>query len=164
MASGDTIGGSIRVLLEDTQGNRNVVIGDLSQSQVDGVNESRSPDEEIYFNTGLSGHVTAPGGAQKRTARNAVFEPGEKVVIQHESNDDNSRDIDRDGDYFDIDIIRRDMNRDNSYTGKLTASHQELTGTVAESDDGYVDIYETTVPDRMEIYIAGVLNATAVEN
>lgn len=164
MASGDTISGSVRIVLEDTQGNRNVVLGSLPQGKLDYTNQTVSPDEKTYVNTGRSARVTAPAGAQTRNAPDAVFESGERLIIQHKSNADNNLDIDLTFDAFDIEGVSKDLNRDNAFIEVLAQAQQELSGTVAQDDSEFVDIYQYTVPDRTRFFLAGSLEAIAIEN
>jgi len=164
MASGDTIAGQVRVVLEDTQGNRNVVVGAQKQSSVDYFNNDVSPDEQLYINTTLANSVTAPAGAQKRTAPAARFQSGEKLIVQHKSNQDNGRSHDHDADGFEIEGAEQDLNRGNVFTRTLSAADQELSGTTAESASTFVDIFQFTVPDRTEYVIAGSFEAVGVEN
>lgn len=163
MAAGDTIGGEIRIVLEDTQGNRNVVMGSLPQSKVDYTNQDTSPDERQYINTARTSKVTAPSGAQRRSAPDAYFEAGERMIIQHKSSNDQSRNIDHTADAFDIEGVFVDKNRNNSYSGSLSQSDQELTGTTSENDEGFEDIYQYTVPDRTRFNVAGAFEAVAIE-
>lgn len=162
MAQGDTIPGEIRILREDTEGNRNVVFGPRSQSEVDD-NADLSPEEQIYLNTGISDRVTAPNGAKKYTVPDADFQAGEKLIIQHKASSlSEASDSDFDG-WF-IDTLTRDMNRGRIYPQTLTAGDNEITGDPSTSTSDYVDVFEETVPDRQEYRLAGSLIATVVEN
>jgi hypothetical protein len=163
MGSGDTIDGQIRVVLEDTQGNRTIVVGSLPQDKVDYTNDTKSPDERQYINTGRSSRVTAPDGAQKRDAPNAVFEAGERLIIQHKSSSDSGRSIDHDFDSFGLEGVSFDLNRNNGFTETLTVADQELTSDISESDEQFVDIYQFTVPDRQRYFLAGQLEAVGIE-
>jgi len=164
MATGDTIGGSVRVVLEDTQGNRNVVLGSLPQDKVDYFNNDVNQDAKQYVNTMRSNKVTAPAGAQKRSAPDAVFEAGEKIIIQHQSSNDSGRDIDHTTDSYNLEGVTEDLNRGNSFGETLTQSNQQLTGTSSESATGFVDIFSHTIPDRQRFFLAGEYEAVAVEN
>lgn len=164
MATGDTIDGSIRVVLEDTQGNRNIVLGSLPSNKLDLANQTLDPNERLYVNTSLTGRTSAPAGAQTRTAQNAVFEPGEKLIVQHKASATVTNDIDLEADTFGLEGVTVDLNRDNDFSETLTASDQELSGSAAESDTEYVDFYQFTVPDRQRFLLAGQQEAAAVEN
>lgn len=164
MASGDTIAGQVRVVLEDAQGNRNVVFGSVPQSRVDYFNSSPQPDEKLYVNTMRSPLTSAPAGAQTRSAPDAVFESGEKLIVQHKSNSDNSRSHDLDKDAFEIEGAELDLNRENSFARTLTVADQEQSGTQSESASAFVDIFTFTVPDRTRFFMAGLFGAVGVEN
>lgn len=164
MATGDTVTGAVRVVLVDTQGNRNVVLGSLPQSKVDYTNNDVSPDEKTYVNTMMSSRVTAPGGAQTRRAPDAVFEAGEKLVVQHQSSDDSdSQSINLDADSFDIEGVAVDLNRDNGYIEVKANADNELSGTVTEDEDEWVDIFKTTIDDRTRYFMAGAFEAVAIQ-
>lgn len=163
MATGDTIPGQVRILLEDAQGNRNIVLGAIPQGRIDYFNSDVSPDEKLFINATLSNSVTAPAGSQKKTAPDAVFEAGERLIVQHKSNSDNSRSHDADADGFEIEGVEYDLNRDNAFTRTLTAADQELSGTISESDSEFVDIFRFTVGDRTRFFAAGSLEAVGVE-
>jgi len=164
MGTGDTISGSVRILLVDTQGNRNVVFGSLPQDKLDDTNNDLNPDQKVYVNTGRSGRVTAPAGAQTRSAPDAVFEAGEQIVIQHQASATVTNDIDLTADSFDIETVSKDLNRDNAFINVLGQNDQELSGSVAEDDAEFVDMYQYTVPDRTRVFIAGAIAAAAIEN
>ena len=164
MASGDTIDGSVRVVLEDTQGNRNIVLGSLPQNKLDLVNQTLDPNERLYVNTSLTGRTSAPAGAQTRTAQNAVFEPGEKLIVQHQSTSASGRSHDLDADAYGLEGVVVDLNRGNDFSETLTVSDSDLSGTVAESDSEFVDIYQFTVPDRQRYLMAGQQEAVGIEN
>jgi hypothetical protein len=164
MATGDTVTGAVRVVLEDTQGNQNVVLGSLPQSKVDYTNNDVSPDEKTYVNTMMSSRVTAPAGAQTRRAPDAVFEAGEKLIVQHQSADDSdSQSIDLDADSFDIEGVAVDLNRDNAFIEVKAAADSNLSGTVAEDEDDWVNIYQTEIPDRTRFFMAGAFEAVALQ-
>lgn len=164
MATDDTISGSVRIILEDTQGNRNVVFGSVPQAQLDYTNNDVSPDEKTYVNTRRSSKVAAPSGSKTRSAPNAVFEAGEKLIVQHKASATVSNDIDLDADTFSLEGITVDLNRDNSFIEVLDQSDQELSGSVAEDDSEFVDFYQFTVPDRSRYLLAGEQEAVAIEN
>jgi hypothetical protein len=163
MATGDTIGGSIRVIHEDTQGNRNIVLGDVPQDQVDYVNQSPQPDERFYVNTGRTARVNKPAGARSHDAPGMVFNSGEKLIVQHSASATVSGDIDLDADAFSISGISKDRNTGNAYTNTLTQADTELSGTTAESTE-WVDMFEYTVPDRRTFLVAGEFGAAAIES
>jgi hypothetical protein len=164
MASGDTIPGQVRLVLEDAQGNRNIVLGAIPQNRVDYFNNDTQPDERLYINATEADSVTAPAGSQKKKARDAVFEAGEKLIVQHKSNSDNGRSIDHDAGGQEIEGVEFDLNRQNAFTRTLTVSDQELSGTTAESASEFVDMYRFTVPDRTRFFVAGSFESVAVEN
>lgn len=164
MATGDTISGSVRVVLRDTQGNENVVFGSIPQSQTDYENQSLSPDEKTYVNTRRSGKVAAPSGAKTRSAPNAVFESGEQLLVQHQASATVTNDVDHDADTFSLEGVTVDLNRGNSFIDVKDVSDQELSSDPAESADEFVTIYQTTVGDRERFLLAGEQEFTAVEN
>lgn len=164
MASTDTISGSVRVILEDTQGNRTIVHGDTPQNQVDYTNQTVAPDERYYLNTARSSMVNKPAGARSHNAPGMVFESGEKLIVQHKASATVTNDINLDADAFTISGVSVDKNRGNSYNNTLTQSDQELTGTVGESDTEWVDFFEYTVPDRRRFLVAGEFEAVAIES
>lgn len=164
MATGDTHPGQVRIVLEDTQGNQNVVFGSVPQSQLDYTNNSVSPDEKTYVNTRRSSQVAAPGGAKTRSAPNAVFESGEKLLVQHQASSTTANDIDHDFDSFTLEGITVDLNRDNSFIDVKTVADQELTADPTETTDGWTTFYETTVGDRERFLLAGEQEAVAIEN
>lgn len=164
MATGDTISGQVRFVLVDTQGNRNIVFGSIPQSQVDYTNRDPNADERTYVNTRRAAKVAAPAGAKTRSAPNAVFEAGEKLIVQHKASAEVSNDVDLDADSFSLEGVSVDLNRDNSFIQVLDQSDQELSGSVAEDDSEFVDIYQFTVPDRTRYLLAGEQEAVAIEN
>jgi len=164
MANGDTIGGNVRVMLLDNQGNLNRVFGPLPQGKIDYTNQTTSPEERQYVNTGRSSFVTAPSGAQKRDAPNAFFESGEQLLIQHQSSSGSGRSIDHTSDSFEIEGVEVDKTRGNSAPTALTQANQELTGTTAEDDSDWVTMYQYTIPDQTRFLMAGVFEAVAIEN
>jgi hypothetical protein len=164
MASGDTIPGRVRVILLDNQGNRNRVFGPLPQSKVDYFNQEFSPDEKQYVNTNKSSFVTAPAGSQKRSAPNAVFMSGERLIVQHTSSNDSNRDINLDVDAFEIEGVEVDLTRGKAAPTTIGQASQELSGSVAEDDSDWVDIYRYTVPDQTRFNMAGLFEAVGVEN
>lgn len=164
MASGDTIDGQIRIVLEDTQGNRNIVLGTIPANKLDLVNQTLDPNERLYVNTSLTGRTSAPAGAQTRTAQNAVFEPGEKLIVQHQSASASGRSHDLDFDATALEGVTVDLNRGNDFSETLTVSDSSLTGTVSESASNFVDIFEFTVPDRQRFLLAGQQEAAGIEN
>jgi len=163
MAAGDTIDGQIRIVLEDTQGNRNIVLGSLPQNKLDLVNQTLDPNERTYVNTSLTMRTSAPAGAQTRTAENAVFEPGESLIVQHKSTTASARSHDVDFDAYGIEGVTVDLNRGNDFSETLTASDQEIASNVSESDTEFVDIFKFTVPDRQRFLLAGQLEAVGIE-
>jgi hypothetical protein len=164
MATDDTISGQIRVVLEDTQGNRNVVFGSVPQEQTDYTNNTVSPDEKTYVNTRRSSKVAAPSGAKTRSAPNAVFESGEKLIIQHKASATVTNDINLDADTFSVEGITVDLNRDNSFIDVLDQSDTNKSGSVGEDDSNFVDFFEYTVGDRERFLMAGELEAVAIES
>lgn len=163
MATGDTIKGSIQVVLEDRQGNQNVVFGSVPQAQVDYTNEDPNPDEKTYINTRRSSKIAAPAGAKTRSAPNAVFEAGEKILIQHKASASVTGDIDHDADAFLLEGVTVDLNRNNSFVDPKTVADQRLEADVTESTDGYVTFYEAKVDDRERFLLAGEFEAVAIE-
>lgn len=164
MATGDTIGGAVQVVREDTQGNRTIVMGSVPQDKVDYFNNSVSAEEKLYVNTGRSDRVGKPAGAESHDAPDAVFESGEKLIVQHQASSTVTNDIDLDADSFTISGVSVDKNRGNAFTQTLTQADQELSGTAAEDDTGWVDMYEFTVGDRRRFHMAGEFEAVAVES
>ena len=164
MATGDTIAGSVQVVLEDTQGNQNIVFGAIPQAQVDYTNNTVSPDEKTYVNTRRSSKIAAPAGAKRRSAPNAVFESGEKLLIQHKASATVANDIDHDFDGFLIEGVTVDLNRDNPFIDPKTVADQELTADPSENADEFETFYETTIGDRERFLMAGEIEAVAAEN
>lgn len=164
MAAGDTITGSVRVVKEDTEGNRNVVFGDVSQAAVDGKNGSLSPSEKLYINTMHSRRVKAPLQAKEYSAPGAQFLPGEKIIVQHISSSlEEASDSDA-TDAFGIDVLKQDRNTGRIYPQTLSEADNEVTSNPSTSTSEYVDIFEETVPDRQEFRLAGEFTAGAYEN
>jgi hypothetical protein len=164
MATDDTISGQVRYVLEDTQGNRNIVFGSVPQAQLDYTNRSPNADEKTYVNTRRSSKVAAPAGAKTRSAPNAVVEAGEKLIVQHKASASVTNDINLDRDSFSLEGVTVDLNRDNSFIDVLDQSDQELSGSVGESTSEFVDMYQYTVPDRQRFLLAGEQEAAATEN
>lgn len=164
MGAGDTIGGTIRVIKEDTEGNRNVVFGPVATDAVDAKNGNLSPDEKIYVNTMLSDLVAAPLQAKEYRADGAQFFPGEKLIVQHQSSTlEEAADADAANAYA-IDILKRDRNTDRVYPSTLTEANQEISANPTTSTTSFVDVYQETTSDRQEIRLAGSFEAGAYEN
>lgn len=163
MATGDTIPGKVRLVREDTEGNRTVVAGPYSTSVTDYDNQSFNPEEFLYVNTPISGRMDAPASSRETVATDTVFKSGEKYIVQHKSNADNSRSIDHDYDGFALDIMKRDLNRDTISPDELTVADQELSSDVSESASDYVTIFQETVPDRREYRHVGRFGVTPAE-
>jgi len=165
MATGDTVGGRVRVVREDSEGNTVRVFGPVNQSRIDYLNNDVGPDERLYVNTSLTGLRAKPAGAESITATDAVFFAGEVLKVQHRANSTVSNDIDHDNpDSFDINILETDLNRGASFPETLTVSDQELSADPAEATGAWVTFYEVTVPDRTRYNLGGSFEAVAVEN
>lgn len=164
MAAGDTIAGSIRVVREDTEGNRNVVLGPVSQSSVDGKNGGLGVEEKLYVNTMRSDRVQAPLQAKEIAADAARFFPGESFFVQHLSASlEEASDSDA-ADAFEIHTLKQDKNTGRVFPTVLTEADNEITGNPATSTSEWVDIYQETVPDRQEFRLVGEFLAGAYEN
>lgn len=164
MATGDTHSGQVRIVREDTEGNRVVVAGPFSQDRIDYFNNSVNSEDKLYLNASLTSRVGKPLQAEERRAPGANFQSGERVIIQHKANTTVTNDIDVSVNAFDVDILRQDKNRGRIYPDSLTQADQELSTDPAESTTDFVDFYRETVPDRTEFRIAGSVEAVAIEN
>lgn len=163
MSSGDTIGGKVRFVRVDTEGNREVVAGPYSTGDLDDVNRSLDPEDFIYLNTMMSSRKSAPAQAREEAAPGAQFLSGEQIILEAQSNTDNSRSIDHDFDAFSLDIVREDKNRGKKYPDQLTVSDQELSSSPSESATSWVEFYRETVPDRTEYRLVGKQAAAPIE-
>jgi hypothetical protein len=163
MATGETITGKVRLIREDTEGNRSVVAGPYSTSVTDYDNQNFGPSEFLYVNTPLSNRMDAPLDSRETVAGDAVFKSGEKYIVQHKSNADNSRSIDYDYDGFALDIMKKDLNRGTISPDELTVADQELSNNPSESASGFVTIFRETVPDRREYRHVGRFGVTPAE-
>jgi hypothetical protein len=164
MPTGDTHSGQVRVLREDTEGNRVVVAGPFSQDRVDYTNNDVNSEDKLFLNVSLTSRVGKPMQAEERRAPGANFASGERLIIQHKANTTVANDIDVSANTFAIDTLRQDQNRGRIYPDTLTQANQELSTDVEEDDSTFVDIFQETIPDRTEIRLAGAFEAVAVEN
>lgn len=164
MATGDTHAGQIRIVREDAEGRVIPVLGPISQDRVDYFNNDVNAVEKLYVNTALSDRKAKPANAESMTAASAEFKPGEVLRVQHQANAEVANDIDVDADAFNIETMKRDMNRGTISNDPLTVADQELSTDPSESTDGWIDIYQYTVGDRKERRIVGSFEAVAVEN
>lgn len=164
MATGDTHGGQVRVMREDTEGNRVLVAGPFRQSRIDYFNNDVDSVEELYLNTAMSARVAKPANAESRQAPNATFYAGEQMLVQHQADATVTNDIDVSASAFGISVLKEDKNRGTKTNPTLTVADNEESSDPSEATDSWVTFFSYTVPDRTEVRLAGSFEAVAVEN
>lgn len=164
MATGDTIPGKVRFVRVDTEGNRNIVAGPYSTSELDDENQALNPEDYIYLNTSQSSRKSAPLQAREESAPGAQFMSGERVELEFKANATVANDVDYDADTIGLDILRMDKNRGRIYPDQLTVADQELSADVTESATEWNTVFKETVPDRTEYRLVGKQAYAPIEN
>lgn len=164
MTTGDTIPGKVRFIRVDTEGNRSVVAGPYSTSELDDVNQTFVPEDYIYLNTMMSRRKSAPAHAREEAAPGAQFLSGERIELEFKANATVGNDVDHDADTIGLDILREDKNRGRVYPDQLTVADQELSSDVTESASEWNTVFRETVPDRTEYRLVGKQGYAPVEN
>lgn len=163
MATGDTVGGQVRVRAERTDGSEPRLLGPLPQSVVDIVNANPDADDKLYVNTAVSKSVSKPSGARSITEPRLVFDAGEVVKLEFQTNS-GSQALDHDkSDAFQIDASVLDRNRGERFPRTLTASDSGLSANPTADASSWTEFFTYTVPDRQRVNLAGLFGATAIE-
>lgn len=166
MATGDTVSGQLTVFKKKASGSEPKVAGSFTQSSVDTFSDNA--ENKVYLNTGMVQTKTSPLQATDQAYPNAKFAPGETIRIVHYANTDGgTRTIDVSADSFAIGAVEKDLNAsrgssDRVFPSDLAVRHNEVSSNTAPDTEG-ATIFEYTVPDRTEVYLAGAFEVAAVE-
>lgn len=157
MAAGATISGQLRVAKVNQLGDTLVVAGPLASVELD----QDTFNQKVFINAEPG--VDLPfGGANARQAPEAVWQPGEQILVQHKSAA-LAEAVDHDADEFLISIMERDLNTGIAQGRTLTVADQELTADPTSSTSAWVTVFKFTVPDRLRVMLRGHQKVAAVE-
>jgi len=155
MATGDTLGGSVRVMKEETIGHRILVAGNFDTSEVDG-------DSTYFTHINPNPKKLLPRGDSKVIAPDGVFNPGEVLEVQHLC-DTGSLVLDYDitGQHY-IKVIEEDLNTGRKRQRTLTIADQEETADGTSSTTIWQTYFKFTCPDRRRIFLAGMFKCPPI--